>query len=100
MQCTLFDRFRAFSAGIAPNVIHDASRTSTDAGTDRNTIFRKMTIVRDYGFTNFTAGIRSGWHAEISSRKFKQVRLCRAADGCVARTTPHGDACVREITDA
>jgi hypothetical protein len=34
---------------------------------------RRQTITGDAGFTTFTSGIRAGWHAELTSRKFRQV---------------------------
>ncbi len=34
---------------------------------------RRGTIATDVGFTTFESGIRAGWHAEINSKKFRQV---------------------------
>jgi len=50
-------------------------------------IMRKLSIARDFGYSTFTAGIRSGWKAELCSRKFRQVRACllvRVAERCAA----------------
>jgi hypothetical protein len=70
-------------------------------------IMRKLSIARDFGYSTFTAGIRSGWKAELCSRKFRQVRSClhvRVAERCAAsdchtpkpaESAPHSSAPAR-----
>ena len=72
-------RRRVGSVGsvLVNNPLVAAAGSSADGSKAARPPPRRRRTIGDVGFATFTASMNMGWYAEISSRKFRQVRLSR-----------------------